>query len=72
MMWLFSGAPADREDDTVMETHAADTLYSAVKSLMHANWIEDEEAQQDVVHHMTHSVKPWMSTRWSESKLANG
>jgi len=35
-MWLFSGAPEDPEDDTVMEKHGAEALYSAVKSLMHA------------------------------------
>ena len=35
-MWLFSGAPEDAEDDTVMEKHGAEALYSAVKSLTHA------------------------------------
>ena len=35
-MWLFSGVPDDLEDDTVMEQHGADALYSPVKSLMHA------------------------------------
>jgi hypothetical protein len=34
MMWLFSAAPEDPEDDTVMEKHGAEALYSAVKSLM--------------------------------------
>jgi len=33
MMWLFSCAPEDLEDDTVMEKHGAEALYSAVKSL---------------------------------------
>jgi len=45
MMWLFSGAPDDPEDDTVMEKHCADALNCAVKSMMHALWTEDEEAQ---------------------------
>jgi len=36
MMWLFSGAPEDPEDDTKMEKHGAEALDSAVKSLMHA------------------------------------
>jgi hypothetical protein len=36
VMWLFSGSPEDPVDDTVMEMHSADALYSAVKSLMHA------------------------------------
>jgi hypothetical protein len=35
-MWLFSGSPEDPVDDTVMEMHSADALYSAVKSLMDA------------------------------------
>jgi len=42
-MWLFSGAPEDPEDDTVMGKHGAKALYSAVESLMHAIWTEDEE-----------------------------
>jgi hypothetical protein len=35
-MWPFSVAPDNPEDDTVMENHGAEPLYSAVKSLMHA------------------------------------
>jgi hypothetical protein len=30
MMWLFSGAPEDPEDDTVIEKHGGEALYSAV------------------------------------------
>jgi hypothetical protein len=71
-MWLFSGAPEDPEDDTVMEKHGAETLYSAVKSLMHAIRTKDEEAQQDAAHRMIQIAKPWTIRRWSESKLANG
>jgi len=41
-MWLFSGAPDNPEDETVKEKHGADALYSAVRSLMHAIWTEDE------------------------------
>jgi hypothetical protein len=40
-MWLFSGAPEDPEDDTSMEKHGAQALYSAVKSLMHPIRTED-------------------------------
>jgi len=72
VMWLFSGAPDDPEDETVKEKHGADALYSAVKCLMHAIRTEDEEAQQDVAHQMIQIAKPWMIRRWSESKLANG
>jgi len=71
-MWLFSGAPEDPEDETVMEMHGADALYSAVKSLMHAIRTEDEEAQQDAAHRMIKIAKPWIIRRWSEWKLANG
>jgi len=70
-MWLFSGAPEEPEDKTVMEIHGADALYSAVKSLMHAIRTEDQDAQQDVAHRMIQIAKPWTIRRWSESKLAN-
>jgi len=71
-MWLFSGAPEDPEDETVMEMHGADTLYSAVKSLMHAIRTEDQDTQQDAAHQMIQIAKPWTIRRWSELKLANG
>jgi hypothetical protein len=44
--------PEEPEDDTVMDRYGADALYSAVKSLMHPIWTEDEEAQQDAAHWM--------------------
>jgi len=62
-MWLFSGAPEDPEDDTVMEMHSADALYSAVKSLMHAIRTEDEEAKQDAAHRMIQIATPWTIRR---------
>jgi hypothetical protein len=71
-MWLFSGAPDDPEDETVMEKHGADALYSAVKSLMHAIWTAAQNSQQDAAHRMMQFAKPWTIRRWSESKLANG
>jgi hypothetical protein len=40
-MWLFSGAPEDPEDETVMEMHGANAQYSAVKSFMRAIRTED-------------------------------
>ena len=70
-MCLFSGAPDDPEDDTVMEQHGADALYSTVKSLMHAIQTEDEEAQQDAEPWMIQIAKPWTISWWSELKLAN-
>jgi hypothetical protein len=72
MMWLLSGAPEHPEDETVMEMHCADALYSAVKSLMHAIWTEHAEAQQDASHPMFQIVKPWTIWRWSQSSLTNG
>jgi hypothetical protein len=71
-MWLFSGAPEDPEDETMMEMHGADALYSSVKSLMHAIWTEDQDSQQDAAHRMIQIAKPWTINRWLESKLANG
>ena len=71
-MWLFSGGPEDPEDDTVMEKHGAEALYSAVKSLMHAIQTKDEEAQQHAVHRIIQIAKRWTIRRWSEWKLANG
>jgi hypothetical protein len=71
-MWLFSDAPEDPEDQTVMEKHGADALYSPVKSLIHAVRIEDQDAQQDAAHWMIQIAKPSTIRRWSESKLANG
>jgi hypothetical protein len=68
-IWLFSGAPDDPEDDTVMEQHGADILYPAVNSMMHAIWTEDEEAQQDAAHRMIKIAMPWTIRRLSESKL---
>jgi len=71
-MWLFSGAPEDPEDETVMEMYGADALYSAVKSSMHAIRTVDQDAQQDAAHRMIQIAKPWTIRRWSESNLANG
>jgi len=54
-----------------MEKHGANELYSAVKSLMHAIWNEDKEAQQDAVHRMIQIATSWMIRKWSHSKLTN-
>jgi len=56
----------------VMEKHRAEELYSAVKSLMHAIWTIDEEAQQDAAHRKIQIAKPCTIRRWAGSKLANG
>jgi len=42
-MWLFSVAPEDQEDETVMEMHGADALYSVVKRMLHAIRTDDQD-----------------------------
>jgi len=64
-MWLFLGAPEDPEDETVMEMHGADALYSAVKSLMHAIQTEDQDSQHDAAQGMIQVEKPWTMRSWS-------
>jgi hypothetical protein len=61
----------NREDDTVMEYHGVEALYSTMKSLIHAIQTEDQTAEQNAVHWMLHIVKPWMIRRWFKLKLAN-
>jgi hypothetical protein len=70
-IWLFSGAPDDPEDETVMDMHGADALGSAVKSLTHAIWTEDRKAQEDVAHWMIQISNRWTMMRCSELKLVN-
>jgi hypothetical protein len=70
-MWLFSGAPEDPEDDTVMEKHGAEALYCTLKSLMHAIWTKDKEVQQDAAHRMIQIAKPCTIRSGSDSKLPN-
>jgi hypothetical protein len=72
MMWLFSGVPEDPEDDPVMEKHGTDALYSALKSLMHVIWTEDQDTQQDAANWTIQNAEPWMRRRWSESRFVNG
>ena len=72
MIWRFSGAPEDSENDTVRAKHGAEALYSAVKSLIYAIKTKDKEAHLDATHRMIHIAKPWTICWWSESKLADG
>jgi len=71
-MWLFSGAPEDPEDETVMEKHGADGLYSTVKSSMHAIRTEGKNAPHEAAHRTIQIAMPWTFRRWSDSKSANG
>jgi hypothetical protein len=63
MMWLFSDWPDDPEDETVIEKHGTNALYSAVKGLMNAIRTELEDAQQDPAHWMIQIAKPWTIRR---------
>jgi len=71
-MWLFSGAFEDPEDNTVREKHVAETLYSAVKGLVHAIPTKNVEAQQDAAYQMIPIAQLGMIRWWSESELPNG
>jgi hypothetical protein len=72
MIWLFSGAHEDPEDETVIGNHGAKALNSAVKSLMHAIWTVEQDTQQDAGPRMIQIGKYWTIRRWPESRLANG
>jgi len=48
-MWLFSSVPEDSENDSLMETHGAEALYSTVNSVLQAIWAKDTDALQDGV-----------------------
>jgi hypothetical protein len=69
-MWLFSGVPEDPEGEIVMKMQGANKLYSAVKRVMPAIKTEYLDTQQDAVGQMDQIAKPWMISRWLESKLA--
>jgi len=58
-MWLFTGVTEDLDNDTLMEMHGTEALYSVVKSLMHLICTEDNHAQQDAVHQMIYYAEPW-------------
>ena len=57
-MWLFAAASDYPENDSVMENHLAEALYSTEKSLMNANQMEEEEAQQDAALQMIQIAMP--------------
>ena len=58
MMWLFSGAPEEPENETLMEKHGAKALYSAVTCLIHTIRTEDQDDQQDAAQQMIQIAKP--------------
>ena len=63
-MWLFSGAPEDPEDETVMEKHRSYALYPTGKSSTHAILTEDLNAQQDAAQQMVQIRNPWTIRTW--------
>jgi len=71
-VWLFSAAPGNGEDDTVMEKKCTEALYSAMKSLVHAIQTEDTAAQQDTAHYMIPFANSLMRRRRLESTLRIG
>jgi hypothetical protein len=71
-MWQFAGVSEVSEDETMMEMHSADTLYSALKCLMHAILTEHKDAQQDAEHRMITIRMPWMIRRSPGSQFAHG
>jgi hypothetical protein len=70
IMLQFAGVPEDPEDNTVMEKHGAEALYSTVMCLMHAIRTSDKHGQQDAALRMIQITKPWTIRKRSESKLA--
>jgi len=69
---LVSGALEHPEDDTVMEKHSANALYSAVESLMHASGTEDHDAAQNAAYRIIQISNRRINRTWSALKLANG
>lgn len=63
--------PEDPEDNSVMEKHGAETLYSTEKSVMHAIHTADKDAEHVVAHWMIHPPKARMLKRQLQSKPAN-
>jgi len=71
MMQSSQGVPDDPLDDTVMVIHCADTLYSAVKSMMTVIWADGTDDQPNAVHQIIQIAKCQLRRRWLETKLAN-
>ena len=61
--WLFSGAPEDPEDETMMEKHGIKALNGAVMCLTHTIRSEDEDIQHLAAHWMIQIAKPWAIKR---------
>jgi len=72
MMWLFSGAPEDPEDNSVMDKNHRDASCPSVKSTMDAVQTHDEATPQGAPWRMIPSTKPCLRARCIELKLANG
>jgi len=72
LMWLFSGAPDNPQDETLVGKHSAELLYSAVRSLMNAIRTEDQDAQQNAAHWTIQVSEPWIISQWTKLHIANG
>jgi len=63
-MKLFQTTPDSPANDTLMEQHWADALYSTGKSLMNAMQSGYQEAEELEVYHMRQNELPSMLSRW--------
>jgi hypothetical protein len=70
--WLFSGAPENPEDETVLENHCAKARNSAVNSGMHTIQANHNDTPQDAAHQLIHIATHWTRRGCPESKLAYG
>ena len=69
---LFANAPENPPEDSAVEKHGADALYSGVKCSMDAICTADNAGHLDVVHRIIQIAKLWMIRQWLDSRLANG
>jgi len=72
MMWLFSGATEDPQDDTVAEKHGTEAFDSTVNCSMHAMCNKDNGVEQEAAQWIIQLAKLWrITSRWSESELVD-
>jgi len=72
MMWLLSGESKAPEDDTGIEKHNTNALYSNVKSTMYDIQTANHDTQLDAAPNNIRIAKRWRIHRWLQSKLAYG
>lgn len=70
-MWLVSDTPDDLQDDTMREKHGTEALNSTVNCLLHGIQTEDQEARNDISHHVLRFAQPWTMSRGLKLQFAN-